>query len=213
MSSLRLTDTTRKVMIQHRRVVFSPGEGLNELIDRMPAVLNPVSLPQTVQCHPTPTESLEAQTWWRQYFGVAPCLFQSNIPTTSPIFPHNPNPWMLTPSHHLVRAPPAPVFAGVQKAGSKIWVFSLLLGGTLHMQCERMSLLGRSTGRERDPNQPSYADFYAFWSPQPSPTSINPYQRLLPDNSVRNAGRRGVGVVKLVWPAKKPSIFDWEFEA
>lgn len=82
MSSLRLTDTTRKVMIQHRRVVFSPGEGLNELIDRMPAVLNPVSLPQTVQCHPTPTEGLEAQTWWRQYFGVAPCLFQSNIHTT-----------------------------------------------------------------------------------------------------------------------------------
>lgn len=82
MSSLRLTDTTRKVMIQHRRVVFSPGEGLNDLIVRMLAVLNPVSLPQAVQCHSTPTEDLEAQTWWRQYFGGVPCLFQPSIHIT-----------------------------------------------------------------------------------------------------------------------------------
>lgn len=205
MSSLRLTDTTRKVMIQHRRVVFSPGEGLNELIDRMPAVLNPVSLPQTVQCHPTPTEGLEAQTWWRQYFGVAPCLFQSNIhttPTHGCSLPH------ITWYVHLLL-----LYSQEFRRLAARFEFSACCLVGLCTCSVRMSLLGRSTGRERDPNQPSYADFYAFWSPQPSPTSINPYQRLLPDNSVRNAGRRGLGVVKLVWPAKKPSIFDWEFEA
>lgn len=47
MSSCRFTHTTREVMIQQRRIVFSPGEGLNYLIRRVSGVLNPVNLPQT----------------------------------------------------------------------------------------------------------------------------------------------------------------------
>lgn len=95
-------------------------------------------------------------------------------------------------------APHACVFTEVQTAGNKIWVFCLLLGVALCMQCEGMSLLGHNTGSEEVQANCPVLTFMHFGALSLLLSPVNPYQRLLPDNSVRNIGGRGVGIVKLL---------------
>lgn len=86
-STCRLTYITRKVMIQHRRVVFSPGEELNYLIDKMAAVLNTLSLPQTAVVPPQSYREFGSPDLMKAVFwsGTLPVLAQDS---------HSPNPWI-----------------------------------------------------------------------------------------------------------------------
>lgn len=160
--SLRLTYTTRGD--GSTQVGFNPGEELNELLGRMPAVLNPVRAPQTCTVPP------HSDTWHREFRSSAlmKVVFWSSILPVPAQQSHSPNPQIPTPSHnqHLMLL------------CSRVWQHHLSsfppcclleLCTCSVRQCH--SWVAAQHLQQRDPTQLSCADFDAFCSPQPFSTS------------------------------------------
>lgn len=160
MSSHRLTLTTREVMIQHRRIVFSPGEGLNYLIDRMSGVLNPMSL------HHTSAVPLQSYREFRSP-GLMQAVFWSIILLVLAQYSHNPNPRMPTPSYHLFHL--MLVYAQKFRRVAGRFEFKPVAWWDSAHAVWRGVTPGPKHWQWRCPYQLSCAHLYAFWSPQPSP--------------------------------------------
>lgn len=125
-------------MIQHRRVVFSPGEVLNDLIDRMPAVLNSVSLPQTSAVPPQSCREFRSPDLMKAVF------WRGTLPVSAQ-YSHKPNSQIPTPSYHLMH-----LMLVCSHRSSEGWQqdlsFQPVACGILCVQCKGMSFLGHNIG-------------------------------------------------------------------